>query len=76
LLPSQNESELTFSDSVLDEISKLGPVSVGFLALGRSLTSSDSKVELENVDSSIIEFDSNDPGEEDAKTPNPFKRVD
>ncbi len=76
LLPSQNESELTFTDSVLDEVSKLGPVSVGFLVLGRSLTSSDSKVELENVDSSIIEFDSNAPGEEDAKTPNPFKRVD
>ena len=75
-LPTQDESELKFSDSALDEVSKLGPVTVGFLMLGQGLTSSNSKVELENLDSSIIEFDSNGPDETRTRTPNPFKRVD
>ena len=74
LIPEPNEASLTFSDSLLDEISKIGPVSLGFFILSQELTASDSKVELDNVDSSVIEFDSNDLEEE--KTPNPFKRVD
>lgn len=76
LLPVQNESELTFSDSVLDEVSKLGPVSIGFLMLGRGLTRSDSHVELENLDDSDFQFDSNAPDENEIRTSNPFKRVD
>ena len=73
-IPEQNESSLTFSDSLLDEISKIGPVSLGVFILSQELTSSDSKIELENVDSSVIEFDPND--DEEDMTVNPFKRVD
>lgn len=75
-VPKLNESELTFNDSVLDETSKLGPVTVGFFMIGRNIVNPNSKVELENVDSSVIEFDSNDLDEEKTISPNPFKRID
>ena len=76
LMPTQDEELITFDDSLSAEVEKLGPRTLGLLALGFNLFNENSEVEFEEMESAVIEFDSNNVTPQDNAIASPFKRVD